>query len=95
MVLIWQYVPATGSRRKMPAVELPRAAKAFADAGQAIGLVDGSGATLIDAESKQAQTLFEACGAAGVAHIKIGSFLSGTAFDDGIQEDSAHGWRGS
>lgn len=67
------------------AVELPRAAKAFADAGQVIGLVTAP-TTLIDAESKQAQTLFEACGAAGVAHIKIGYFLYRTPFETVFKE---------
>lgn len=53
--------------------ELPKAMKMFQDAGLTIGLVTAP-TNLNDAESKVAQTLFEASGKAGVPAIKIGYF---------------------
>lgn len=55
------------------AAELPKAAKAFAAEGQVIGLVTAPTA-MNDAGSELAQTLFDACGKAGVPAIKIGYF---------------------
>jgi sugar phosphate isomerase/epimerase len=55
------------------ASELPKAAKAFQDAGLTIGLVTAA-TNLDDPESASAKTLFEACGKAGVPAIKIGYF---------------------
>ncbi|MGL4550194.1 MAG: sugar phosphate isomerase/epimerase family protein [Gemmataceae bacterium] len=70
------------------ATELPKAAKRFADAGQVIGLVTAP-TSLTDPESKQAVALFEACGAAGVAHIKIGYFGYRAPFEACLKEGRA------
>lgn len=67
------------------AAELPKAAKAFSDAGQIIGLVTAP-TSLTDPTSKQAVALFEACGAAGVAHIKIGYFGYKAPFDKTLKD---------
>lgn len=53
--------------------ELPRAFKTFKDEGLTIGLVTAP-TSLTDADTKQAQTIFEACGKAGVPAVKIGYF---------------------
>jgi sugar phosphate isomerase/epimerase len=51
--------------------ELPKASKRFQDAGLTVGLVTAP-TNLNDPEGKAAQTIFEACGKAGVAAVKIG-----------------------
>lgn len=53
--------------------ELPKAAKAFGDAGLVIGLVTAP-TNMNDAESAAARALFDACNKAGVAVVKIGYF---------------------
>src|SRR6266545_462363 len=55
------------------AAELPKTAKAFQDAGLVIGLVTAP-TNLTDADAAPARTIFEACGKAGVAAVKIGYF---------------------
>jgi sugar phosphate isomerase/epimerase len=65
--------------------ELPRAAKAFKDEGLTIGLVTAS-TNLIDPDGKPAQVLFEACGKAGVAAVKIGYFGYKEKFDAALAE---------
>jgi len=65
------------------ATELPKAAKAFKDAGLAIGLVTAP-TSLTDAESKPAKALFEACAKAGVPAIKIGYFGYKGKFEAGL-----------
>jgi sugar phosphate isomerase/epimerase len=62
------------------AVELPKAVKALEGAGLSVGLVTAP-TNLNDAESAAAQTLFEACGKAGVPAIKIGYFPYKDKFD--------------
>ena len=52
---------------------MPKAAKAFKDAGLTIGLVTAV-TNLTDPDSSAAKALFEACGKAGVPAIKIGYF---------------------
>jgi sugar phosphate isomerase/epimerase len=70
------------------AIELPKTAKAFAEAGQIIGLVTAP-TGLTDAASKQAVAIFEACGAAGVPNIKIGYFGYRAPFDACLKEARA------
>jgi sugar phosphate isomerase/epimerase len=70
------------------AVELPRAAKAFQDAGLIIGLVTAP-TTLTDPDSAAAKGLFEACGKASVPAIKIGYFTYKDKFDAGLAEARA------
>jgi sugar phosphate isomerase/epimerase len=65
--------------------ELPKAAKAFQDAGLVIGLVT-SITNLTDADSAAAKTLFEACGKAGVPAIKIGYFTYKDKFDASLTQ---------
>ena len=67
------------------ATELPKAAKAFQDAGLTIGLVTGP-TNLTDPESAPAKALFEACGKAGVPAIKIGYFPYKEKFDASLAE---------
>ncbi|MBL8793986.1 MAG: sugar phosphate isomerase/epimerase [Planctomycetia bacterium] len=67
------------------AVELPKAAKAFQDAGLTIGLVTAP-TNLNDAESLIARTIFEACGKAGVPAIKIGYFTYKDKIDVSVAE---------
>ena len=55
------------------AKELPVALKKFRDAGLSIGLVTAP-TGMIDPKSKSAQTIFDACGNAGISAIKIGYF---------------------
>jgi sugar phosphate isomerase/epimerase len=67
------------------ATELPKAAKAFQDAGQTIGLVTGP-TNLNDPDGAAARSLFEACAKAGVPAIKIGYFPYKDKFDAGLAE---------
>jgi sugar phosphate isomerase/epimerase len=53
--------------------ELPKAVKAFKDAGLTVGLVTAE-TSLTDPDSSAAKSLFDACGKAGVPAIKIGYF---------------------
>src|SRR5437899_199786 len=55
------------------AAALPEAVKVLKDAGLIVGLVTAE-TTLTDATSNSARALFEACGKAGIAAIKIGYF---------------------
>src|ERR671936_311786 len=52
------------------AAELPKAAKAFRDAGLVIGLASAP-TNLIDPKGPAAVTIFEACGKADVAAVKL------------------------
>ena len=65
--------------------KLPKAAKAFKDEGLFIGLVTAP-TGLNDPDSKAASALFEACGKAGVAAIKIGYFGYKEKFDAALAE---------
>jgi sugar phosphate isomerase/epimerase len=65
--------------------ELPKAARAFRDAGLDIGLVS-TPTNLNDPDSRMARTLFDACGQAGVAAIKIGYFTYQGKFDTALAE---------
>ena len=67
------------------ATELPKAAKAFQDAGLIIGLVTAA-TTLNDPDSGAAKALFEASGKAGIPAIKIGYFTYKDKIDAGIAE---------
>ena len=69
-------------------LELPRAAKAFADNGLMIGLVTAP-TSLTDPSSKQAIALFEACGAAGITHLKIGYFAYKAPYEKALKEARA------
>jgi sugar phosphate isomerase/epimerase len=60
--------------------ELPRAAKAFTDAGLVIGLVSAP-TNLIDPAGRPARAVFEAAGKAGVPAVKIGYFPYRGDFD--------------
>jgi sugar phosphate isomerase/epimerase len=60
--------------------ELPRAARLFKEENRIIGLVTAP-TGMIDADSKQAQSLFDACGRSGVPAIKIGYFGYKGRFD--------------
>src|SRR5262245_50785269 len=70
------------------AAELPKAAKAFQDAGLVIGLVTAA-TNLNDPDSAAAKALFEACGKAGVPAIKIGYFTYKDKIDASIAEARA------
>jgi sugar phosphate isomerase/epimerase len=65
--------------------ELPRVVKAFRDEGLVLGLVSAP-TNLNDPDGKTAQTLFEACGKAGVPAIKIGYFPYKDRFDDALAQ---------
>src|SRR5262249_46366594 len=65
--------------------ELPKAAKAFSDEGLVIGLVTAP-TNLTDPESKPAVAIFEACGKAGVAAVKIGYFPYQGKFDAALAD---------
>ena len=67
---------------------LPDAMKAFADAGLTIGLVTAD-TGLNDAEGKTAKALFETCGKAGVAAIKIGYFPYKPPVEDALKSARA------
>jgi sugar phosphate isomerase/epimerase len=67
------------------ATELPKAAKAFKDAGLTIGLVTAE-TGLTDPDSAAARALFETCGKAGVPAIKIGYFPYKDRIDAAIAE---------
>ncbi len=67
---------------------LPEAAKVLADAGLIIGLVTAP-TNLIDAESKAAGVLFDACARAGVPAVKIGYFLYKPPFDTSMKDARA------
>jgi sugar phosphate isomerase/epimerase len=67
------------------AVELPKAAKSFRDAGLAIGLVTAP-TGLIDPESRESRGLFEAGRAASVGAIKIGYFPYRGKFDTALAD---------
>jgi sugar phosphate isomerase/epimerase len=65
--------------------ELPKATKAFRDEGLRIGLVTAP-TNLVDPASRTARTLFEACGKAGIAAIKIGYFPYQGKFDAALTD---------
>ncbi|HJT77313.1 MAG TPA: sugar phosphate isomerase/epimerase family protein [Gemmataceae bacterium] len=67
------------------AAELPKAAKAFRDAGLVIGLVTAP-TDLTDAGSAAARTVFEAAARAGVPAVKIGYFPYRGKFDAELAE---------
>ena len=67
------------------AVELPKAAKTFQDAGLAIGLVTAP-TSLTDPESAAARALFDSCGKAGVPAVKIGYFPYKAPIDGALTE---------
>jgi sugar phosphate isomerase/epimerase len=62
------------------ATELPRAVKAFKDDGLSVGLVTAP-TDLSDPDSTAAKAIFEACGKAEVAAVKIGYFAYKSKFD--------------
>lgn len=62
------------------AAELPKATHAFKDAGLTVGLVTAP-TGLNEPDSRQAQSIFDACGKAGVAAVKIGYFPYRGKFD--------------
>jgi sugar phosphate isomerase/epimerase len=64
---------------------LPEAARLFKDAGLIIGLVTAP-TGLIDADSKHARAIFDACARAGVPAVKIGYFTYRPPFDDRLKE---------
>jgi sugar phosphate isomerase/epimerase len=74
-------------------MELPKAAKAFADAGLVIGLVT-TPTNLTDPEGSAARTIFEACAKAGVAAVKIGYFPYQGKFDAALADarERMAGW---
>jgi sugar phosphate isomerase/epimerase len=65
--------------------ELPKAVKMFRDEGLLIGLVTAP-TNLIDPAGRMARTLFEACGKAGIAAIKIGYFTYQGKFDTALAD---------
>ncbi len=71
------------------AAELPRAAKAFRDEGLFIGLATAP-TNLSDPDGPAAKAIFEACGKAGVAAVKIGYFgYQPGKLESGIKEARA------
>jgi sugar phosphate isomerase/epimerase len=64
---------------------LPEAAKTFRDAGLTIGLATAP-TNLIDAQSKQAQVIFDACAKAGVPAVKIGYFTYRSPYNECLKE---------
>jgi L-ribulose-5-phosphate 3-epimerase len=67
------------------AAELPKAAKAFKDAGLVVGLVS-TPTTLNDAGVAASKTIFEACAKAEVPAVKIGYFPYQGKFDAALAE---------
>ena len=67
------------------AAELPKAAKAFKDAGLVVGLVS-TPTTLNDADVAASKTIFEACAKAEVPAVKIGYFAYQGKFDAALAE---------
>jgi sugar phosphate isomerase/epimerase len=67
------------------AAELPKAARAFKDAGLTIGLVSAP-TTLNDADVADAKTIFEACAKAEIPAVKIGYFTYQGKFDATLAE---------
>src|SRR5689334_11989128 len=67
------------------AAELPKAAKAFKDAGLVIGLVS-TPTGLNDADVAASKTIFEACARAEVPAVKIGYFPYQGKFDAALAE---------
>jgi sugar phosphate isomerase/epimerase len=67
------------------ATDLPKAAKAFKEAGLTIGLVS-TPTSLNDADVVDAKTIFEACARAEVPAIKIGYFPYQGKFDAALTE---------
>lgn len=67
------------------ATELPRAAKAFREAGLILGLVTAP-TDLVNPSAKSAQALFEACGQVGVPAIKIGYFPYRGNFNEDLKQ---------
>ena len=64
---------------------LPEAARAVRDAGLTIGLATAP-TNLIDAESKPAKAIFDACAKAGVPAVKIGYFAYRPPYDECLKE---------
>jgi len=67
------------------AAELPKAAKAFKDAGLVIGLVS-TPTSLNDADVVASKTIFEACAKAEIPALKIGYFPYQGKFDAALTE---------
>jgi sugar phosphate isomerase/epimerase len=67
------------------ATELPKAAKAFKDAGLTVGLVS-TPTTLNDADVAASKTIFEACAKAEVPAVKVGYFPYHGKFDTALAE---------
>ncbi len=65
--------------------ELPRAARAFKDAGLTIGLVS-TPTTLNDADVAASKAIFEACAKAEVPAVKVGYFPYQGKFDAALAE---------
>jgi sugar phosphate isomerase/epimerase len=63
--------------------ELPAAAKAFRDAGLAIGIAS-TATNLTSAESAEARAIFEASAKAGVPFVKVGYFKYQAPFDTAL-----------
>ncbi|HKI35549.1 MAG TPA: sugar phosphate isomerase/epimerase family protein [Gemmataceae bacterium] len=67
------------------ATELPKAARAFKDAGLTIGLVS-TPTSLNDADVADSKTIFEACARAEVPAVKVGYFPYQGKFDAALAE---------
>ena len=65
--------------------ELPKAARAFKDAGLSIGLVS-TPTNLNDADVADSKAIFEACAKAGIPAVKIGYFPYQGKFDAALAE---------
>jgi sugar phosphate isomerase/epimerase len=65
--------------------ELPRAAKAFKDAGLSIGIVS-TPTSLNDADAADSKAIFEACAKAEVPAVKVGYFPYQGKFDAALAE---------
>jgi sugar phosphate isomerase/epimerase len=68
--------------------ELAKAVKAFRDQGKVIGLVSAP-VNLNDPSRAEARAIFEACGKAGVAAVKIGYFPYQGKFDETLKHARA------
>jgi sugar phosphate isomerase/epimerase len=64
---------------------LPEAVKVFRDAGLIIGLASAP-TNLIDGDSKQAQSIFDACAKAGVPAVKIGYFAYRPPYEECLKD---------
>jgi sugar phosphate isomerase/epimerase len=80
--------PSYPVRPENVAMALPAAAKAFRDAGLAIGLVTAT-TDLTDPAGRAAGALFDACAKAGVPAVKIGYFAYRAPFDEALKQGRA------